>query len=584
MDASGESTAPGRRLAPGSPLQRLAALADEAGASHIAAEAIALAERIRGGRFYVACMGQFKRGKSTLLNALVGEAVLPAGVVPVTTVVTVLRHGERRAARVRLAQGEWRDVGPSTLSAYVAEDENPENRKHVTGVEVFWPSPLLATGMCLVDTPGLGSVFTGASEATRAFVPHIDAAIVVIGGDPPISHDEVALVEEVAKQVESLVFVLNKADRLSDVERREATAFAKRVLADRLGRPVGPILEVSAAEWLAGAGVPRDRERLRAALESLARESGSQLVEAAEERGLTLLASRLFHDLDEQRGALSRPVEQSEERIASLKRCAAEAERSMSDLGYLFTAEQVRLGRRFAERRDSFMARALPAARAELPEGLRATPALRGPALRRRGFTLAQDIFKRWVDRWRAEEQPAGEQLYREAAQRFVELANGFLGRLADSGEAALASLPRTLGPEVDFRTKSGLYYTELMTLTSRSPVGWLVDLMRTRARAQRAVERGVGEYLERLLTANATRVTSDLDERVLESRRRLEAEVRACLREVYASAERALAAAKERRAGGKDAVEAELARLERLRIEIEAVLAHRCPPGERST
>jgi hypothetical protein len=93
-----------------------------------------------------------------------------------------------------------------------------------------------------------------------------------------------------------------------------------------------------------------------------------------------------------------------------------------------------------------------------------------------------------------------------------------------------------------------------------------------------------VGEYLERLLTANATRVTSDLDERVLESRRRLEAEVRACLREVYASAERALAAAKERRAGGKDAVEAELARLERLRIEIEAVLAHRCPPGERST
>ncbi len=95
----------------GSGLEAIERLAAEAGAPHLATEARALSDRLRDGLFYVACVGQFKRGKSTLLNALVGEPVLPAGVVPVTAVVTVVRHGERVAARVRFAGGGWREIG-----------------------------------------------------------------------------------------------------------------------------------------------------------------------------------------------------------------------------------------------------------------------------------------------------------------------------------------------------------------------------------------------------------------------------------------------------------------------------------------
>lgn len=83
-------------------LERLADLATRAGASPLARDARELSARLAEGRFYVACFGQFKRGKSTLLNALLGEELLPVGVVPVTAVVTVLRHGVQRAARVRL--------------------------------------------------------------------------------------------------------------------------------------------------------------------------------------------------------------------------------------------------------------------------------------------------------------------------------------------------------------------------------------------------------------------------------------------------------------------------------------------------
>ena len=85
-------------------LLRLANLAQELGAEPVAEEARELATRVSEGRFYVACIGQFKRGKSTLLNALVGHEVVPTGFVPVTAVPTVIRFGDQPHARVRMTK------------------------------------------------------------------------------------------------------------------------------------------------------------------------------------------------------------------------------------------------------------------------------------------------------------------------------------------------------------------------------------------------------------------------------------------------------------------------------------------------
>jgi len=239
---------------PAGDLARLAELATQAGLATLARQASREIERLAEGRFYVACVGQFKRGKSTLINALVGEAVLPAGVAPVTSVVTVVRYGPELHARVRLADHAWQPIALGALVAYVSEEQNPDNRKQVEAVEVFLPAPLLETGLCLVDTPGVGSVFAGASRATHDFVPHIDATLVVLGADPPIASEELALILEVAARVGTLIFVLGKADRFSDADRTEAARFCRRILSERLGRPVETLLEVSALERLAGAG------------------------------------------------------------------------------------------------------------------------------------------------------------------------------------------------------------------------------------------------------------------------------------------------------------------------------------------
>lgn len=552
-------------------LGALARLATAAGAPELAVEATALAERLAEGRFYVACVGQFKRGKSTLLNALIGQSLLPAGVVPITTAVTVLRWGPELRARARL-RGEWWPIEPGDLAAYVSEEENPGNRKGVSIVEVFVPSPLLAHGMSLVDTPGIGSVIRANSDATREFVPQIDAALVVLGTDPPISGEELALVEEAAAQVSTLVFALSKADRATEAERAEAAAFARRVLGERLRRDVGPILEVSARERLDGGAATRHWSELERTLERLASTAGRTLVVQAARRGVSRLAGRIRHEIDEQRAALVRPIAESEQRVAGLRACVADATQALQDLGFLLAGEQKRLGERFGEQWTAFVTAAEPAARTELAAALRE---LRGgrEAVRARAFVLAQEIAVRSVRQWLNDTEPVAEALYREAAERFIALANALLQRLATEG--GLAALPRSVSPECGFRTARRFFPTTLLHHVTRPPGRWILDALRTPAAARRALEREVYDYLGLLVSANAARVVNDFEERVLESRRRLEAEIRSFLEQLTVSAERALDRARDRQAAGQDAVRADVARLDALRQAVDTLCSN---------
>jgi len=430
----------------GSRLDTFQRLAMEAGCEPMAADARSLAGRVRAGRFYVVCVGQYKRGKSTLLNALMGERVLPVGVVPLTVVVTILRYGTPRTARVQFADGSWADIEPDAIAEYVTEEKNPENSKGVAVVEVLTPNSLLESGLCLVDTPGIGSVFIDNTEATRAFVPHIDAALVVLGTDPPISAEELVLVEEIARQCPELIFVLGKADKQTDADRATAAAFTSRILRERLGRGIPSLIEVSAAERLAGAGELRGWPDLVAALHRLALHSKGELVRQAEARGFAMLAHRLRHVLQEQRDALLRPVEASQLRVEQLQALVAEAAVSLNDLGYLFTAEQDRLSRLFAEQKDAFLRRAQPESRQELGAALRAEDRQHGPVSRDQAVQCVHTITRRWLDQWLAEAQPAAESLYVEAMARFVSLANDFLGKLATTGDPRSPRCRRSWG------------------------------------------------------------------------------------------------------------------------------------------
>jgi Dynamin family len=558
---------------PESPLVQLAELADELGSQRVREEATSLAQRTAEGRFYIACIGQFKRGKSTLMNALLADRVLPTGVLPITAVPTVVRYGPARSARVRFQGGAWVDIPPEELTQYVSEKLNPENKKNVAGVEVFSPSPLLVRGMCFVDTPGLGSVFAGNTATTRAFVPHIDAAIVVLGADPPISGEELALVEAVGKQVRDLIVVMNKADRTSDEDREIARSFTNEVLERRLQRPVGRIYEISAEDRLENRGPLRDWELLIDDLERLERESGRSLVRTAGERGLRRLCEELFTIIGEEREALQRPIEESERRIRGLRQTISEAERSLRDVRYLFMAEEHHLSDMFLEQRRQFLAQALPKVNAEFAQELQALPRHSGPKFRRDAMRVAQVISQRHVQPWLQTEQTAAEAAYRKVAARFVDIGNEFLKKLSASGVPELARMPNALDSERGFRVPSRFTFEELLRVSMpASPLRYLADVFLGAVRAFSVIEHEAREFLDYLVEMNSTRVQSDVVNRVQESRGQLEVEIRKLLHEVSHIAERALVRARVAKSEGAAAVEAVLNRLDAIERAIQAI------------
>lgn len=222
---------------------------------HIAARAQRLAERIRTGQFHVAVVGEFKRGKSTLINALLGAPVLPVGVLPLTAVATAVSHGEPGATVVYL-DGRREQIGLDALGDYVTETANPDNRLGVARVEVHIDADLLRTGLVLVDTPGVGSIHEHNTTAALDAYGDADGAIVVLAADTPLSDAEHDTLKYFSGRGARTFVVLNKADHLAAAEVEQVRAFVAAAIAD----PEIRVWAVSARAALANAtgGAPAD--------------------------------------------------------------------------------------------------------------------------------------------------------------------------------------------------------------------------------------------------------------------------------------------------------------------------------------
>jgi hypothetical protein len=424
--------------------------------------------------------------------------------------------------------------------------------------------------MCFVDTPGLGSVFAGNTAATHAFLPHIDAAIVVIGADPPIAGEELALVESVAKEIPDILFVLNKADRVTGPERDAAVSFTRQVLAKRLQHPVTSIFEISALEQLDQGGSQRDWAQLVDALEQLVQQSSRQLIRDAEDRSVRRLSSQLLVVVREERDALTRPFDESERRIGQLREIVSQAEQSLNDLGYLFSGEQQRLSKTVADRRDVFLKSVRDVAHRELSSALKSLPRTYGPRYRRSAMQAAQDIARNHTMPWLETEKIKGEEAYRKIAKRFTDLTTDFLSKTRGIRSSELEYLPKELHAEQDFRTRSEFQFYEYIVLAiPASPVRYVADLVLGAIRAHSVINAAAHDFLDLLLETNSERVRNDLEKRVTESRRHLEAEIRSVLRELSAVAERALARARTAHAAGAPSVESSLKRLAGIEAEL---------------
>jgi small GTP-binding protein len=232
-------------------LDELAGLADESDAALLAA----LRERLRAARLRVLVVGEAKRGKSTLVNALLSREVLPTGVTPLTAVPTTVTHGTGEELEVVFTDGRTAPCPLSALEEFGTERGNPGNSRGVAAITVRLDSPILARGVEIVDTPGTGSVHAHNTAAADGVLPTMDAAVFVLTADPPVSAAERDLLGRVHGLSVTTFVVLNKADYADAAGLAEAVEFTERVAAQAVGGPVR-VYPVSARAALSAAGDP----------------------------------------------------------------------------------------------------------------------------------------------------------------------------------------------------------------------------------------------------------------------------------------------------------------------------------------
>src|SRR6266508_3705901 len=150
------------------------------------------------------------------------------------------------------------DLEPSEVADYVTEERNPGNVRRVARVEIRGRWPLLASGVVLVDTPGIGSLYGHNTAAARAALLDADGAVVVLSADDPVSEQERELLVVLAERRSPTYFVLNKADHLGAGDLDQVRRFVDEVICDQFGGKVHVFARQALRIALAGRGCDED--------------------------------------------------------------------------------------------------------------------------------------------------------------------------------------------------------------------------------------------------------------------------------------------------------------------------------------
>ncbi|MDA8164807.1 MAG: dynamin family protein [Desulfobacteraceae bacterium] len=211
-----------------------------------------LLARLAEDRFNVAVVGRFSRGKTSLMNAVLGTDRLPTGILPLTSVLTMVRYGSSEQALVYFGPRSLPlEIPLGQLAEYVTQEGNPGNRKGVAFVEVQLPSETLRRGFVFVDTPGLGSSIAASTAITTGFFPEMDAVIVVTSFEAALSAEEIEFLRQAMQGARKTFLVLNKLDLASGEERDRVRRYVEERLAEEAGAAGIGIFAVSARDGLA---------------------------------------------------------------------------------------------------------------------------------------------------------------------------------------------------------------------------------------------------------------------------------------------------------------------------------------------
>jgi predicted GTPase len=447
-------------------LAELVAAAHKRGATATLDRLNAAGQRLREAPLTVVVCGEFKRGKSSLLNALLEEQppLFPVNARVATSVVTAVSYAAEESIDVTLDTGtgvETRRIARAEIADYATEAANPDNAKRARAIEVRTPNQRLAGGLRIVDTPGVGGVFADHTAVTMGFLPRADAIVFVCDFTQPLLASELEFLRQaaqaasVAGDLGALLFVVTKADLAGAGERAEMMANTTAKLAAVTGEAaetltVVPVSSLAKLDYLAD-GDPQDLadsgfEQLDAELAATVERRRAKLILGTALADADAAAQALLRPLDDERAALEAGTKQ---KLAELRAQAAQRQSELAALG-----------------------KSQAGWRAELARGMQGI-----------GRDLQREARRRLADVWhRCDNEYLYNQGYLDDPDQLVErlvadvaLIAGSLGELAENRAAeVMREFARTHGLELDHPAIGALPPPRVPSITVTGGLGQL--------------------------------------------------------------------------------------------------------------
>lgn len=414
-------------------------------------------------RLRILLVGEAKRGKSTLGNAILGREVLPTGVVPLTAVVTTVRLGDPERVEIRQLDGSVIVAPLAELERYVTENGNPGNQRGVAEVVVHLAGGLPHPSAELVDTPGIGSVHQHNTDTAESAMERMDVAVFVLTADPPISAAEQELLIRVRERATRTFIVLNKIDQLDPQDRGEAERFTRQAIADHLRVPAVDVsLFCVSARTAVRAGPHGDGAREAGGMAAFNQNLQGQL-QASWKTDLTVsistTARRLVAELLDESALTHRAREllscKQADQVAEFTRCVDGLESYRQDAIAVAAAYLARCQSMIDDDAAPVISSMKDAVHHQLQTRLSALGGVTNAELEVAGWTFLTDLIVAAVNEWRQHWSVRLVAAVHEAAERQQQLLDEAVAHVRSAAASLLAvdlSAPavRLALPEMD--------------------------------------------------------------------------------------------------------------------------------------
>ena len=581
-----------------------------------------LLERTLGDNFKVIVLGEFKNGKSTFINAMLGKQLLPTDVTPTTAVINELKWGEEPRAivyekkRGKNKEAEPLEIAVSDLEKYVVipdqeeEETNGIQKNPYEKVELFWPLRLLENGVEIIDSPGLNE-HDVREKLALDYLSKVDAVLFVMSCLAFPSASELNVIDNIIipSGHNDVFFICNRFDQIREGERDRVKKHAEKLLRSRTNQSAERIFLLSALDALQGR-TKKDKTRVS--------DSGIEVLESTLQKFLTRergrikyfrIASALRETLKrarmgviEEEGLakanfeeLKKRYDVSRESLEILRRkiqlISMEIDRKSKDLGETAAAGfRKYIYEELIPNFDQLVSDISLNSNIDWVKVLRNTSALKRSVLKivkESTFKISQKLEQKLTEWQRLKLQPLlrnkNEQSQREILELVAEFSQDIEGVKRD-----LAGLPtnewQDLEPEVMVFTD----YGEIISMVIGEVLSWInpVRLMRSLLKEGRykwreivkapslavAIRDRTGELLKKSLDLSAMRFSQAIEEKVAEATSRSNKVEVECLAEELEATHTQVKKHLERKKKGSQNLEKELAKCKELQGMIDSI------------